>query len=83
MAKQPHPVEAWEAEVIAHAVRWSAFQFRGPWDRQKIEAHSRDSAIEAGRALLTERPDRAVMIYAISAEGRQALAETLRAPPAH
>lgn len=82
MAKNPHPVEAWEASVIENAVRWSAFQFRGPYDRQKIEAPSRASAIAAGEGLLKERPDRAVMIYAITAEGRQALAQTLRAPPA-
>lgn len=78
MSKPPHPVEAYEASVIANAVCWTTFQARGPFDRQKEEHPTREAAREDAQRLIAERPDRSVMIYAVNAEGRQALAETIR-----
>jgi ABC-type sugar transport system substrate-binding protein len=77
MAKAPHPVEAYEADIIANAASWSAFQFRGVGDRQKAECATREEAQAAARQMIASHP-KAVMIYAISAAGRQALAETIR-----
>jgi hypothetical protein len=78
MAKPDHPVIAWEADVIANAVSWSAFQFRGVHGRQKATAETREEAVAFGRAMLEDDPHRAVLIYAVNREGRTALAETLR-----
>lgn len=78
MAKPPHPVEAFEAEIIANAVEWTAFQFRGPRNRQKFPCLTREEAVQAAHAMLADYSVRPVMIYAINAEGRQALAETIR-----
>lgn len=75
--KEPHPVEAYEASVIDAAVSWTAFQFRGANDRQKFPCLTREEARQAAHAMLDENT-RPVMIYAINAEGRQALAETIK-----
>jgi hypothetical protein len=75
--KPVHPVEAFEASVIASATSWTAFQARGPFDRHKFEGLTRAEAEAAAHAMLDERPDRSVLIYAVNAEGRQALADTI------
>ena len=74
MAKAPHPADAFEADIIANAVSWSAFQMRGPTDRQKATFDNRAEAEKAGRAFVAEHPIRPAMIYAVNAAGRQALA---------
>ena len=74
MAKAPHPADAFEADVIANAVTWTAFQMRGPTDRHKTNHDTREEAEEAGRAFVEEHPVRPAMIYAVNAAGRQALA---------
>lgn len=79
MAKSPHPVEVYEASIIAGAVSWTAFQFRGARNAQKFESADRPGAEGAARAMLADYPERPVLIYAINAEGRQAVADTLRA----
>ncbi len=78
MPKQAHPVEAFEDSIIANATSWTAFQGRGPFDRQKFEGPTQADARAAARQMLDQRPDRSVLIYAVNAEGRQALAETIR-----
>jgi hypothetical protein len=78
MAKAPHPTEAFEAAIIENAVSWTAFQLRSPFDRQKFEGLTRDQAREAAHAMLEDCPRKSVLIYAIDAQGCQALAETVR-----
>lgn len=77
--KEAHPVEAFEADVIANAAIWTAVQHRGPFDRQKHEARTQAEAEAEGARMLADRDDKAVMIYAVNKEGRQALVKTLRA----
>jgi hypothetical protein len=79
--KKPKPktaaqieLEAYEASIIAGAAIWTAFQFRGPRDRVKAEASTRELAEAAGRDMLASCPSKKVMIYAVNAAGRQALA---------
>jgi hypothetical protein len=79
MAKKPHPSEELDNAIIANAASWTAFQFRGPHDRQKAQCTTREQAITAARAMVADFPSRPAMVYAISAEGRQALAQTVRA----
>jgi len=79
--KAPHPGEARDAAVIAEAVSWSAFQFRSAHDRQKFECLTRAEAEQAAQAMLDDYPHRPVMIYAINAAGRQALATTISRRP--
>lgn len=76
--KAAHEVEAYEASIIAAATHWTAFQIRGPHDRQKHEAPTREGAVEAARQMVTDYPGKPAMVYAVNAEGRQALAETVR-----
>ena len=78
--KAPHPVEAHDAEIIANAVHFTAFQFRGRGDRRKIDEIPNVTVANA-RALemLKERKDKPVMIYAVDAKGRQALSHTVEA----
>lgn len=77
MAKAPHPADEFEARVIAEAVTWTAFQMRGPTDRQKHTGTSRDEAEAAGRQMVIDHPSRPAMIYAVNAAGRQALVTTI------
>lgn len=78
MAKAPHPADAFEANVIANADHWTAFQMRGPTDREKATCATREEAREAGRRMVSDFPSKPAMIYAVSAAGRQALAETVK-----
>lgn len=76
--RPPHPVEAFEGSIIDNAAYWTACQHRGAFDRQKSEQPTREKAVEVAHLMLADCPHRSVLIYAVSAEGRQALAETVR-----
>ena len=73
---QPKNSAEYDAEVIAAATGWVAFQQRGRGQRMKVQATTRDQARDAGRALYAE-VQRPVLIYAITPQGRQAHAETV------
>lgn len=59
----------WEAKVIAEAVAWTAFQWRGPRNRVRRDAETEAEAAALGAALLEEHPARGVMLYATNAKG--------------
>jgi nitrogen regulatory protein PII-like uncharacterized protein len=77
MAKAPHPVEAHEAAVVASAAYFTAFQFRGAGNRAKYEGLTLGEARAAAHEMLDDFDRKPVMIYAVDAQGRQALAETV------
>lgn len=78
MPKAPHPVEAHDAAIIANAVHFTAFQFRGRGNRRKIDMIP-NMTIANARAIemLQECKDRPVAIYAVDAKGNQALSHTV------
>lgn len=78
MAKAPHPADEFEAKVIAEADHWTAFQMRGPTDREKATRPTREEARAEAQRMVREHPTRPAMIYAVNAAGRQALAETVQ-----
>lgn len=77
-AKATHPADDFEARVIAEADHWTAFQMRGPTDREKAKCSTREEARAEGLRMVREHPTRPAMIYAVTAAGRQALAETIQ-----
>jgi hypothetical protein len=78
MAKATHPADDFEAKVIAEADHWTAFQMRGPRAREKSKCSSREEARAEGLRMVREHPSKPAMIYAVTAAGRQALAETIQ-----
>lgn len=73
---QPRNSAEYDAEVIAAATGWVAFQQRGRGQRVKVSADTRDEARTAGQKLFAEVA-RPVLIYAVTPQGRQAHAETV------
>lgn len=78
MAKASHPADDFEAKVIAEADHWTAFQMRGPTDRAKAKTATREEARAEALRMVREHPTRPAMIYAVTAAGRQALADTIQ-----
>lgn len=73
---QPANAAEYDAEVIANATSWTAFQKRGRGVREKASAATRDGAVEAAKGFLRDCPN-PVLIYAVTDLGRQAHAETV------
>ena len=77
---KPKPLHnEFELAVIAGAVKWTAFVQLRPLERIREERNTREEAEEVG-ALMAEHYGRGIMIYAINAAGRSALATTIPAP---
>lgn len=73
MAKAPHPVESYDAALIARATHFTAFQFRGRHDRRKEDnIPTLAEAEEKAREILRENSSRPVAIYAVDAGNNQA-----------
>jgi len=70
--KSPHATELRDQEIIANAVTWTAFQFRGRGSQRKAEHASRDAAEASARQFKEEYWQRGAMVYAVDAQGRQA-----------
>lgn len=74
--KAPHPVDAFEAEVIANAEYFTAFIQVRPGERYNVrkesEAEARDEA-----AALANHFKRSSLVYAVNPQGRQALVTTI------
>lgn len=73
---QPDNAAEYDAEVIANATSWTAFQKRGRGNRAKAATETREGAREAARGFLRDCPN-PVLIYAVNSFGRQAHAETV------
>ena len=68
-------IATFEKDVLARATLFTAFvQARG--QRIKAERATQDEAIEAAKTLAAEH-GKAVLVYGVSPEGRQALAGTV------
>lgn len=76
--KKPHAADEFEARIIAEAVLWTAFVQIAPFQRIRLEATNRPE-IEAIGAALAAETGRSILIYAVNAAGRQALATTIPA----
>lgn len=77
-AAKRHPVQDYDEALIARAVHFTAFQFRGRGDRQKVDAIPNMTLANAAAVRLLGECQRPVLIYAIDAEGKQALAATIQ-----
>lgn len=75
-----HPVEAYDTALIARAHHFTAFQFRGRGQRHKVDdIPNLTLANAAALELLAEFGGRPVLIYAVDADGKQALSHTVTA----
>lgn len=74
MTKRPHPADEFNAKVIADAVEWTAFTQAGG---RITERFNDRPAAEAAAQRLANQFRRPALVYAISAEGRSALAATI------
>ncbi len=75
--KAPHPVDEFEADVIANADHFTVFVQMAPGDRRKETCQTKEGAI----ALATDwakASGRAILVYAVTPQGRQALVTTIR-----
>jgi hypothetical protein len=75
MARKPHPADDFNAGIVANATSWSAFTQAGG----RITRHfqTRDEARRAAQAM-ADGFRRPALVYAIDAQGRSAIAETIR-----
>jgi hypothetical protein len=62
-----------EAYVIETATTWTAFVRRGPFDKFREEAGSREAIVPMAKALAATH-GRAALIYAVNGEGRSVMA---------
>lgn len=77
MPKTPHPVEARDAQWIAEAVHFTAFLRIGPHVRHKLDEATEAEARAWARAMADEH-GRAVLIYAVTKEGRSAFVTSIK-----
>lgn len=75
--KSDHPVEAFERSIIERAEFFTAFLQVAPGDRIRHELATQAEA-EGVAQLMANSFQRAVLVYAVDPEGRQALAATIR-----
>ncbi|CAH1649792.1 hypothetical protein [Chelatococcus asaccharovorans] len=73
--RKPHPSDIWSENVIAEAVEWTAFCQGG--GRITLRFDNRADA-EAMAQRLANEHFRAALVYAVSAQGRTALATTVQ-----
>lgn len=80
MARRPHPADDFNASIVANATAWSAFTQAGG----RITRHfqSRDDAREAAQ-VMADGFRRPALVYAIDAQGRSAIADTIQPSSKH
>jgi hypothetical protein len=71
-----------DARLMAEALYWTAFVFEGRGQRHRIEKATRAEATSAAQEL-ADRIGKPAMVYAINAEGHQALAAIIRPAAIH
>lgn len=76
--KKPHPADDFAAQIIAEAAYFTAFVQIAPGQRLRAEAQTQAEAEEIGRQMAAEA-GKPVLIYAVNAAGRSALAATIPA----
>ena len=67
-----------EAYVIETSTLWTAFVRRGPFDKFREEATTKDAILPLGQALAAQH-GKPALIYAVNAEGRSVMAGTVDA----
>lgn len=80
MARKPHPADDFNANIVANATAWSAFTQAGG----RITRHfqSREDARQAAQVMADGFP-RPALVYAIDAQGRSAIADTIQPSSKH
>ncbi len=80
MARKPHPADDFNASIVANATAWSAFTQAGG----RITRHfqSREDARQAAQ-VMADGFRRPALVYAIDAQGRSAVADTIQPSSKH
>jgi hypothetical protein len=69
--------EARDAHIIATAAKWTAFAFNGRDDRRRLDFDNKADAF-AGAERLAREIRKPALVYAVAANGQQALAGTVK-----